>query len=236
MMTPNMMNPEFSRQPPLNLGTRVGNAANGSKVNRPTIVNQRCGTKAPNLFPSFETTPYNNSAQSFSFPLFNTFVENTVNPIGTVTNPPGSGNTGLSGNGSNQNGAGYKPLDKSYRLSQLGAISGPNQTFPYLTSQMYPQGMINFHHPVYYGINQGEPETYTNGVDIPRGMPSQQISIQPHMTPAQERATQYRSANAVNVAQRYAVNRLAANRIYNQRDAQDRRLMSAPVQMQMVYN
>lgn len=230
-----MFNPEFTRQPRQTLPVHTGQAGNGSRPNRPTIVNQKCGTPAPNLFPSFETTPYNNSAQSEVFPLFTTFVQNTVNPIGRTTNAPHMGATGLAGNGSNQNGAGYKPLNKSpYRLSQLGAISGKTQEFPYLTSQLYADGMVDYHRTPYYGINQGDEETYKQGTDIPMGMPSYQQSVTPLNTPAQERATMYRSAQAVNVAQQMAVNRLNANRIYNERHANDMRRASAPYQM--VYN
>jgi len=232
-----MMNPEFSRQPRQTLPVHTGQASNGGKPNRPTIVNQKCGTPAPNLHPSFETTPYNNSMQSQIFPLFTTFVQNTVNPIGRTNNAPHMGATGLAGAGTNSNGAGYKPLNKSpYNLNTLGAISGKTQEFPYLTSQLYSQGMIDYHATPYYGINQGDEETYIQGTDIPRGMASISRSVAPVNTPAQERATMYRSAQAVNTAQRMAVNRLNANRLYNQRDAQDRRQMSAPVQMQMVYN
>jgi hypothetical protein len=158
-----------------------------------------------------------------------------INPIGTTTRAPRQGNFGNSGNGSNQSGAGYKPLQKSpYKLSQLGAISGKTQEFPYLTSQLYPNSMLNFHHPVYYGINQGDPETYTQGTDMPRGAATSQRSVMPRNTPAQERATMYRSAQAVNTAQAMAVNRLKADRVLNQRDAQDRLHASAPYQM--VYN
>ena len=230
-----MFNPEISREPRQTLPVHTGQASSGSRVNRPTIVNQKCGTPAPNLFPSFETTPYNNSAQSQTFPLFNTFLENTVNPIGVTTNAPHMGSIGLASNGSNKNGAGYKPLNKSpYRLSQLGAISGNTQEMPYLTSQLYANGMVEYHRTPYYGINQGDEETFIQGTDIPRGQPSSQQYVTPIRTPAQERATMYRSAQPVNVAQNYAVNRLNANRIYNQRDANDRRRASAPYQM--VYN
>jgi hypothetical protein len=223
-----MMNPEFTRQPRQTLPVHTGQASNGGRPNRPTIVNQKCGTPAPNLNPSFETTPYNNSMQSQIFPVFTTFVENTVNPIGRTNNAPHMGATGLAGAGTNSYGAGYKPLNKSpYNLNTLGAISGKTQEFPYLTSQLYAQGMIDYHATPYYGINQGDEETYIQGTDIPRGMASISRSVAP--------------VNAVNTAQRMAVNRLNANRIYNQRDAQDRRQMSAPVQMQMphmqmVYN
>ena len=229
-----MMNPEFSRQPRLNLPTNQGNSGNGGQPNRPTLVNQRCGTPAPNLFPSFKTTPYNNSATPDTFPLFNTFVQNTVNPIGRTNHAPHQGNFGNAGNGNNQSGAGYKPLPMNYRLSQLGAISGKTQEFPYLTSQLYPNSMLNFHHPVYYGVNQGDPETYTQGTDMPRGSATSQQSVMPLRTPAQERATMYRSGHVVNTAQAMAVNRLNTQRSNNQRDARGRIQASAPYQM--VYN
>ena len=229
-----MMNPEFSRQPRLNLPTKTGNAGNGGQPNRPTLVNQRCGTPAPNLFPSFKTTPYNNSATPDTFPLFNTFVQNTVNPIGRTNHAPHQGNFGNAGNGNNQSGAGYKPLPMNHRLSQLGAISGKNQTFPYLTSQLYADGMVNFHHPVYYGVKQGDPETYSQGIDMPRGMGSSQQSVTSVDTPAQERSTMYRSAQAVNAAQRMSVNRINDKRMRDKRDARARIQASAPYQM--IYN
>ena len=231
-----MFNPEFHREPRLNLPTMAGNAGNGGQpIARPVVVNQKCGTPAPNLFPSFETTRYNNSARPDTFPLFPTYVQNTVNPIGRTNHAPHQGNFGNAGNGSNQSGAGYKPLEKSpYKLSQLGAISGKTQEFPYLTSQLYPNSMLNFHHPVYYGINQGDPETYTQGTDMPRGSATSQQSVMPLRTPAQERATMYRSAQVVNTAQAMAVNRLNTQRRNDQRDAQGRVRASAPYQM--VYN
>ena len=232
-----MFSPEFHREPRLNLPTMGGNAGDGSNssAKQRRITNQKCGTPAPNLFPSFKTTRYNNSATPDTFPLFPTYVQNTVNPIGTTTRPPNQGNFGMAGSGSNQSGAGYKPREKSpYKLSQLGAISGKTQEFPYLTSQLYPNSMVDFHHPVYYGVNQGEPETFTQGTDMPRGSATSQQSVMPHNTPAQERERMYRSAQAVNQAQSMAVNRLNAKRGMSQRDARARQRASAPYQM--VYN
>ena len=233
------MNPHFNREPQLNLPTQTGSQGNGGKPNRPTIVNQKPGTPAPNLFPSFDSTPYNNSAQSSMFPLFNTYVQNTINPIGRTDYAPHMGSVGLAGNGSNQNGAGYKPLNKSpYNVGSLGAISGVSQEFPYLTSQLYADGMVNFHHPVYYGINKGEEETYSQGTDLPRGMPSSQSSIMNLRTPDQERAMLTRAMNTVDttrdVASRMASGRRNATMLYNERDRNDRRRLSAPYQM--VYN
>lgn len=218
------MNPEFTRKPHLNLPTHAGTMSNGSRINKPTFVNQRAGTPAPNLHPSFETTPYNNSAQSFMFPMYNTFVANTTNPIGRTDNPRKRGTTGLAGNGSNQNGAGYAPPPMSpYRMEQLGLISGNSQSFPYLSSQLYGDGMLDFHRPAYYGINMGNPETYEQGASIDNSDPSSQESVIPLRTPDQERQRQttrdrdriMNSARAVSHAQQMANDRLARQRLRN---------------------
>ena len=52
-------------------------------------------------------------------------------------------------------------------------------------------------------------QQYTQGTDMPRGSATSQQSVMPLRTPAQERATMYRSAQVVNTAQAMAVNRLA---------------------------
>lgn len=166
------MNPSFRIERKQYLPTETGNAGNGSNVNTPTIPKQKFGTRTPNLNPSFRSTPYNNNAISYNFPLYanksNIYNKRLTNSIGKSSfGSNGLGNTGLAGNGNNQNGAGYRPLKKTpYKVNSLGAISGISQSFPYNRNGLYPDGLMQMSRPAYTQVNEGLQEGIGQGVNI----------------------------------------------------------------------
>ena len=150
--------------------TQMGNAGNGGRPNPPTIpLNPPASRPRVDLSKDFVIGGYNNQLESFNFPRFSKTWDDKVysnNPVGfSGWKGAVGGDTGVAGNGDNQNGAGYTPSPWSpYRVESLGVSGGSSQSYPYNKNDLFLDGGTQRVWNNMDNVNEGEPQSVQNGV------------------------------------------------------------------------